>query len=98
MRRLNFASGRLASPTAKTYISESARVTAVTPPAAGFSSRGGVGLDAFAQKPTPPQHPFFGHPQLVLSPHIGGVTCDAYVNMGVAAARNVLRVLGMAVA
>lgn len=30
----------------------------------------------------------------VLSPHIGGVTNDAYVNMGVAAARNALAVLG----
>jgi D-3-phosphoglycerate dehydrogenase len=29
----------------------------------------------------------------VLSPHIGGVTSDAYVNMGVAAARNALEVL-----
>jgi D-3-phosphoglycerate dehydrogenase / 2-oxoglutarate reductase len=53
-----------------------------------------AGLDAFAQEPTPQAHPFFGHPQLVLSPHIGGVTSDAYVNMGVAAARNVLAVLG----
>jgi D-3-phosphoglycerate dehydrogenase len=51
------------------------------------------GLDAFAQEP-PPAHPFFGHPRLVLSPHIGGVTSDAYVNMGMAAARNVLGVLG----
>jgi D-3-phosphoglycerate dehydrogenase / 2-oxoglutarate reductase len=53
-----------------------------------------AGLDAFAQEPTPQAHPFFGHPQLVLSPHIGGVTSDAYVNMGVATARNVLAVLG----
>jgi D-3-phosphoglycerate dehydrogenase len=53
-----------------------------------------AGLDAFAQEPTPPNHPFFGHPQLVLSPHIGGVTSDAYVNMGVAAAKNTLAVLG----
>ena len=53
-----------------------------------------AGLDAFAQEPTPQAHPFFGHPQLVLSPHIGGVTSDAYVNMGVAAARNVLGVVG----
>jgi len=53
-----------------------------------------AGLDAFAQEPTPQDHPFFGHPQLVLSPHIGGVTSDAYVKMGVAAARNVLAVLG----
>jgi D-3-phosphoglycerate dehydrogenase len=52
-----------------------------------------AGLDAFAQEPTPQGHPFFGHPQLVLSPHIGGVTSDAYVNMGVAAAKNTLAVL-----
>ena len=57
-----------------------------------------AGLDAFAQEPTPADHPFFGNPQLVLSPHIGGVTGDAYVNMGVAAARNVLEVVGRAVA
>jgi D-3-phosphoglycerate dehydrogenase / 2-oxoglutarate reductase len=54
-----------------------------------------AGLDAFAQEPPLPNHAFFGNRQLVLSPHIGGVTSDAYVNMGVAAARNVLRVLGM---
>ncbi len=53
-----------------------------------------AGLDAFAQEPTPQDHPFFGHPQLVLSPHIGGVTSDAYVKMGVAAARNTLAALG----
>jgi D-3-phosphoglycerate dehydrogenase len=29
----------------------------------------------------------------VLSPHIGGVTGDAYVNMGVGAAKNLLGVL-----
>ena len=34
-----------------------------------------------------------GEKGIVLSPHIGGVTSDAYVNMGVAAARNALEVL-----
>jgi D-3-phosphoglycerate dehydrogenase len=38
-------------------------------------------------------HPFHGEPNIILSPHIGGVTGDAYVNMGVAAARNVLDAL-----
>jgi D-3-phosphoglycerate dehydrogenase len=38
-------------------------------------------------------HPFHGQPNIILSPHIGGVTSDAYVNMGVDAARNVLAVL-----
>lgn len=54
-----------------------------------------AGLDAFAQEPPPPDHPFFGNSRLVLSPHIGGVTGDAYVNMGVASARNILNALGV---
>ncbi|HEU0204319.1 MAG TPA: hydroxyacid dehydrogenase [Burkholderiaceae bacterium] len=52
-----------------------------------------AGLDSFAQEPPPADHPFFGVPNLTLSPHIGGVTSDAYVNMGAAAATNVLRAL-----
>ncbi|MRD46600.1 3-phosphoglycerate dehydrogenase [Caenimonas koreensis DSM 17982] len=52
-----------------------------------------AGLDAFAQEPPPKDHAFFGNPRLVLSPHIGGVTSDAYVNMGVAAAKNILSAL-----
>lgn len=53
----------------------------------------GAGLDSFAVEPMAASHPFHGVPNLVLSPHIGGVTTDAYVNMGVGAARNVLDVL-----
>ena len=49
-----------------------------------------AGLDSFAAEPMPEDHPFHGEPRLVLSPHIGGVTGDAYVAMGVAAAMNVL--------
>jgi D-3-phosphoglycerate dehydrogenase len=52
-----------------------------------------AGLDSFAAEPMAAPHPFHGVPNLVLSPHIGGVTTDAYVNMGVGAARNVLDVL-----
>lgn len=54
---------------------------------------GSAGLDSFAVEPMTPQHPFQGEPRLTLSPHIGGVTADAYVKMGVAAARNALAVL-----
>jgi len=53
-----------------------------------------AGLDSFAVEPMSAGHPFQGETGLVLSPHIGGVTSDAYVNMGVAAARNALEVLG----
>jgi len=52
-----------------------------------------AGLDSFAVEPMSAPHPFHGEPRIVLSPHIGGVTADAYVKMGVAAAQNALAVL-----
>lgn len=52
-----------------------------------------AGLDSFAVEPMAAGHPFQQDARIVLSPHIGGVTGDAYVNMGTAAARNVLAVL-----
>ena len=52
-----------------------------------------AGLDSFAVEPMVAPHPFHGEPNFILSPHIGGVTGDAYVNMGVGAARNVIAVL-----
>lgn len=52
-----------------------------------------AGLDSFAVEPMAPGHPFQGEKHIVLSPHIGGVTGDAYVNMGVGAAKNLLQVL-----
>ncbi|KRA01906.1 MAG: NAD(P)-dependent oxidoreductase [Achromobacter sp.] len=55
-----------------------------------------AGLDSFAVEPMSAGHPFQTEPRIILSPHIGGVTSAAYVNMGVAAARNVLDVLARA--
>ena len=52
-----------------------------------------AGLDSFAIEPMTAPHPFHQAPYIILSPHIGGVTGDAYINMGVGAARNVLDVL-----
>lgn len=52
-----------------------------------------AGLDSFAVEPMTMPHIFHGQPGFVLSPHIGGVTSDAYVNMGVAAARNTVAAL-----
>jgi len=54
-----------------------------------------AGLDSFAVEPMTAPHPFHGEANIILSPHIGGVTSDAYVNMGVGAARNVLAVLSV---
>lgn len=50
-------------------------------------------LDSFAVEPMTAPHPFHGQPGFTLSPHVGGVTADAYVKMGVGAARNALSVL-----
>ncbi len=55
-----------------------------------------AGLDSFAVEPMAAGHPFQQEPRIVLSPHIGGVTSAAYVNMGVAAARNLLDALARA--
>ncbi|AJG22773.1 NAD(P)-dependent oxidoreductase [Cupriavidus basilensis] len=52
-----------------------------------------AGLDSFAVEPMTVPHIFHGQPGFLLSPHIGGVTSAAYVNMGVAAAQNTLGVL-----
>ncbi len=52
-----------------------------------------AGLDSFCVEPMALPHVFQHQPGFILSPHIGGVTSDAYVNMGVAAAKNVLAVL-----
>jgi D-3-phosphoglycerate dehydrogenase len=52
-----------------------------------------AGLDSFASEPMPAGHPFQNEPNIILSPHIGGVTQEAYVHMGVAAAQNAIAVL-----
>ncbi|RZT39245.1 hydroxyacid dehydrogenase [Cupriavidus agavae] len=57
---------------------------------------GAAGLDSFAVEPMAAPHIFHGQPGIILSPHIGGVTSAAYVNMGIAAARNVVAALARA--
>lgn len=52
-----------------------------------------AGLDSFATEPMPADHPFTREPRILLSPHIGGVTPEAYIGMGVGAVRNALAVL-----
>lgn len=52
-----------------------------------------AGLDTFASEPPPADLPMRGVPGVIMTPHVGGVTSDAYRNMGVAAAKNILSVL-----
>jgi D-3-phosphoglycerate dehydrogenase len=55
-----------------------------------------AGLDTFESEPLSSSHIFRGIPNVILTPHVGGVTSDAYVSMGTAAARNVLQALAEA--
>jgi D-3-phosphoglycerate dehydrogenase len=52
-----------------------------------------AGLDSFQKEPMQAPHIFHGVGNIVLTPHVGGVTSDAYVSMGTAAARNILAVM-----
>jgi len=52
-----------------------------------------AGVDSFAVEPMTHPHPFQCVPNLILSPHVGGVSEAAYVNMGKGAAANVLAVI-----
>ncbi|MFS2139368.1 hydroxyacid dehydrogenase [Duganella sp. Dugasp56] len=49
-----------------------------------------AGLDSFQVEPYDGGHAFSSLPDAILTPHVAGVTEDAYVGMGTAAAQNVL--------
>jgi D-3-phosphoglycerate dehydrogenase len=53
----------------------------------------GAGLDTFAAEPPAADHPFFDVPEIVLTPHIGGVTRQAGARVGVEAVRGIFQVL-----
>lgn len=52
-----------------------------------------AGIDSFREEPPSAQHPFVGHPRLILTPHVAGVSQQAYINMGVQAATELVKVL-----
>lgn len=49
-----------------------------------------AGLDVFDTEPAPTGHPLFSLPNLIVSPHIAGVTQEALVRMSTQSAQNVL--------
>lgn len=53
----------------------------------------GAGLDVFASEPPPPEHPLLGFSNVLLTPHMAGVTVEAAVRMAVESAENVLAAL-----
>jgi D-3-phosphoglycerate dehydrogenase len=52
-----------------------------------------AGLDTFTVEPPPKDHPFFKLPNIVVSPHVGGVTDEAAARVGVDAVLGIIRIL-----
>ncbi|MDX6730387.1 MAG: D-3-phosphoglycerate dehydrogenase / 2-oxoglutarate reductase [Baekduia sp.] len=53
---------------------------------------GGAGLDVFQQEPIT-EHPLFGHPNVVVTPHLGASTAEAQDRAGVQTAEQVVAAL-----
>lgn len=53
----------------------------------------GAGLDTFAKEPPEANHPFFTEPSIIVTPHIGGVTHEANVRVGLSAVQGIIAVL-----
>lgn len=54
---------------------------------------GGAALDVFTTQPLPPDHPYFSFDNVIVTPHMAGITEESMKRMGVGAAGEALRVL-----
>jgi D-3-phosphoglycerate dehydrogenase len=54
---------------------------------------GGAALDVFANQPLPPDHPYFSFDNVIVTPHMAGITEESMMRMGVGAAEEAIRVL-----
>ncbi len=54
---------------------------------------GGAALDVFATQPLPPDHPYFSFSNVIVTPHMAGITEESMERMGVGAAQEAVRVL-----
>src|SRR5205823_10763128 len=54
---------------------------------------GGAALDVFSTQPLPPDHPFLDFGNVVLTPHLAGITEEAMERMGTVVAEETIRIL-----
>ena len=54
---------------------------------------GGAALDVFATQPLPRDHPLFALPNVLLTPHMAGITEDSMARIGAVVVAEVTRVL-----
>jgi D-3-phosphoglycerate dehydrogenase / 2-oxoglutarate reductase len=92
-----FDAARLARMKPSAYLVNTARggiiVEAALHDALVSGKLAGAGLDVFEQEPPPPGHALFELPNVVIAPHVAGVTREALDRMGEQTARNMLSAL-----
>jgi D-3-phosphoglycerate dehydrogenase len=54
---------------------------------------GGAALDVFATQPLPADHPYLGFPNVIVTPHMAGITEESMARMGIGAAEEAIRIL-----
>lgn len=54
---------------------------------------GGAALDVFVGQPLPADHPYFGFDNVIVTPHMAGITEESMMRMGLGAAEEAIRVL-----
>jgi len=54
---------------------------------------GGAVLDVFSEQPLPAEHPYFSFDNVVVTPHLAGITDESMMRMGIGAAEEALRVI-----
>lgn len=54
---------------------------------------GGAALDVFTTQPLPPDHPYLQFDNVIVTPHLAGITDESMMRMGVGAAAEAIRIL-----